>query len=779
MIDFKWPDEETTAGNNENDFAWPDEPQQPKKLPFGTAPMKTQEMLDKEAVDVDENDMEEDLFKRWLKKKMPKYEDLPSPNDFAHRLYQVAGGFIKSHPLSWGMDLAKVLGGADISDLNDILMKMPPEEQEEYEKKYMGASQQILENLPSQELGEQLADKYLGTRFQPEDQLDKSLRLGGLAYGAGTQMGGTTAQNATNASLSPVFSGLLQEMGVNEGIAEALALPGPHIARLGISAGKEGAKKGIEAVKKALPGTKAAQLEGQMIPANLPKLPLRTAEEALKELQLAHGAKSEIPTKIRVPGEKPPTKGYEEGFKQRFKVGGEPVEMTPNTPPKKIVSADDLNQRNASIFSKEKFKNPTEGGIGAVQEIRVLDDAAYAKVNDAYTLSRDLNKQIAETQPELLKKLNETIDHIDTIPHPSSIQENLRKTAKDIKSQLIAQDVEGVEKLVPINNQTLIDQIQSIRQIVDYDFEHGGAKGIFKPVLKELQDSVVRAGEKSGNTVATAANREARKLYRDWAEKFDNDYVRPFRDKSNFDYEKLYTSSQKTDNFNQVFDVLNESPRGKEILNGIKADAVENKFSSFSKDPAKMSIREFNQALRDVEALKGVTESQVNKIKQNFIEARQNINKPVKKVEAKIAEPSYTEKVASKYLEMKDAEVLQKKANTPLGIRDLKKDFLDPKRGRVEQGQKLYDTISKQNMRNRLYEGDITKKSTGSDIARVLKKEKNYEYFSEILGQKEVDEFIRVAEEIGKKEMRADAVSKYAKKALFIKSYKLLWPLIL
>lgn len=553
-------------------------------------------------------------------------------------------------------------------------------------------------------------------------------------------------------------------------------------------------KKLYEAFKEIPYADQAKILTQGIIPEGLSKSEFETSEEMLnfykknRELIDQVIEQSSKETFPGLPSAEPSIKGKPTPLNQRNISQGTPehvreLGMRPSSPKAEA----DLQDKVGDIFSKNKFYNTTNAGKKIKGEIINIDEDVYRGVNEMYKLSRELNKEIEEIHPQLINKIQERVSELKKIPEPSTIQKRLITASDKILDSLavfedvtdeagnfIRRDIIGYK--AP-SNQTLIDQVQSLRQIIDYDFSHGDAKNIFKPLIGEIQDSVQRAARSSGNAEAAEAITEARAAYKTWSETFDNDYVRPFRDASNHDYSKLYKSSLDFDEHNVLRKILNLSEDGTLLADASTRDLVEKNLSKFFKNPREHTQREFNTAIKELAAIMNPQQQEL--IKKEFAEASKRINVRAKKIEKPVKEipPPTPEEIRAAKYEKSTPEDIQGMMNSRSGIRELRKDFSD-----TPEKKALFDKLSKQRMRSILREGNIEKEFTGDTLYKFLNKEKNYEIFSELIGEAETESLRLSAKEIGQKqvkqELRKETLKASAKRLAGYKALELVFHLI-
>lgn len=516
------------------------------------------------------------------------------------------------------------------------------------------------------------------------------------------------------------------------------------------------------------PSHQSQILEQRIIPTDLPKSQYETAEEMLKLVQREQPARQTFPG---FPSGEPPPPG-----------GAAPARITPQrvTPPQDIGlrptptrQTPNLQDQVGDIFSPNRFYNTTQGGQAFRNEIMNIDEDVYRGVNDLYRHSRELNSEINEIHPQLVNRLQGRVAELEAIPEPSDVQRRLIRASNNILERLAAFDEAGNPTgFLPINNQVLIDQIQSLRQIIDYDFAHGNTKNIFRPLINDLQDSALRAAESSGRPEAAEAINEARSAYRAWVEAFDNDYVRPFRDASNQDFSKLFKSSLDFDESNMLRNILGLTERGEQLANASTREIVEKHLSKFFENPRGANPREFDKTLRELEAV--ITPEQAQQVRNQFREASRRPN--IRATQSPARQPTTDERIAARYEETKPEDI-QKMMSSRTAIKQLRQDFSNN-----AQKRQIFDRLSKQKMRSILREGNIEKEFTGDDLYKFLNKEKNYELFSEFLGESETEALRKSAKDIGKAQVKSEVrkknISKAAHKVAVYKTLEMVMQLL-
>ena len=517
--------------------------------------------------------------------------------------------------------------------------------------------------------------------------------------------------------------------------------------------------KGLKWISGLTPKQQASILEKGVIPDDLPKSQYETAEEALGLLRQNSGP----PPPPLGGGPPPPPGGTSPPIRPERITPPQDIGLRPpTTPPPGVPPEGHLADRVGDIFSPNRFYNTTQGGQAIKNEVMNLDEDVYRGVNELYRISREANQGVVEIHPQLVQRLANRVSELEAIPEPSDVQRRVIRASNNVIDALAQRGDEGViTGYTPVNNQILIDQIQALRQIIDYDFAHGNTKNIFRPIINDIQDSVVRAAENSATPEAAEYFNDARAAYRAWVEAFDNPYIRPFRDGSNQDFSKLFKSALDMDESNMLRQVLNLSERGQQLGNASTREIVEKHLSRYFENPQSYTDREFAKALRELEAV--ITPQQSQQIRAEFARSIPPPPPPQPRTDfrAKVQPRALTadEKIAAKHLG-KEPEDIQAMMNRRTGIKNLREDLSG-----TQIKREVFDRLSKQKMRSILREGNIEKEFTGDDLYKFLNKEKNFELFSEFLGEQEAEAMRQTAKEIGKAQVKSEMRRKTLGKA--------------
>ena len=471
-------------------------------------------------------------------------------------------------------------------------------------------------------------------------------------------------------------------------------------------------------------------------------------------------------------------------LKDSVEKNGKDIGIRPEPP---FIAENPLEEKIGDLISPNKIENTTIAGKNNIDAVRANDAIDYKNVNEAYKKSEALNEQVEEVQPGLAQQLKNMIVNLEEIPQLSPPQEQKLNFAKEMLKAIADIDPNGsIVALKPINNRILQEQAKAIRYTMDFNFEHGNTRGIFKPLVNDIENAIENGANLAGNEEAIRSHKYAKKLYSEWADTYDNPYIRPYRDTRNFDYSKTFTGSLNPDEFNQLNRVLSKSNAGQQLAKETKRALVDKYLKPFSKNPKNVNPSEFNNLMNELKAV--LTPEEIQNVRQEFNQARKTpvinakkvpqeqfkepiapklektpslkspkrelpfiakVNIPIKKP----VTPTSSMKLAAQKMEIKPEKALSM-TNSRSGIKELRKD-LTPE---------IFDKVAKDKMKQILYEGNVKKIFKGKELETILNKTENYEIFSEFLGEKETAELLKAAKEIGDEAATGERLQKLLKR---------------
>lgn len=480
----------------------------------------------------------------------------------------------------------------------------------------------------------------------------------------------------------------------------------------------------------------------------------------------------------------------------RIKPQGEDIGFRPAPG---IEQEPSLRNKVGSIFSENVVKSEREAGLENVKAIRANDNIDYQKVREAYELSDKLSETVIDEHSGLALEMSRLIDELGQIPELSPPRKQLMTIAQKILGKIGIFNEEGaLIGFNKISNKVLQDQAKELRYFMDFNFEHGNTRGIFSPMVSTIEDAAELAASTTNNKQAYEASKNARRLYRQWAEDYDNDYIRPFRDTKNYDYIKLFNETLNPDTYPVVNNILGRSNAGQQISSANKRALIEKELKPFFGNRGKVDPEKFEDALKKIRGVitpeeeKSIVEAFANERRSPSIISKKTavkeIGKEPKKKEIPRAEiPLFKEKLkktlpiekvriplkpqvkttpemqaARKIMKITEEQAMAM-TKTPSGLKQL----------RAELPDKLFERIGKHKVKEVLQEGNIEGNFTGKQLYEVINEGENYAILSEILGEDKAAELLVNSREIASKQATVEAFKKVGTKIGTIKTLML------
>ncbi len=403
-------------------------------------------------------------------------------------------------------------------------------------------------------------------------------------------------------------------------------------------------------------------------------------------------------------------------LKQKVTKGAQPLGLTVKT---KIETPKTSKEVVGDLFSKDIVQSPTKGGEGLKTEIASNADRDYKKVNELYDVSDqylktekgEISKSDRASLKEKLKELNGIDNDIKSAPE-KQLEKALEAILKvgQIQFQGVTLGKESVPALVLSNIK------RSLSDKVNYDFAQAQPTGIFKPTIAILENAIQQTLSK--NPEALEAYNAAKQSYAEWADTYKNDYLRPFLDKSNKDYEKLFKSSMNPDEFNQLKKAL-KSKNGKKYENAILREFVENQIAPFTQ-PGRIDYDKFNEVLRRLRGV--ITPQQLGKVKEIILQGsplkQKKITQPLKTLEKE--KEAHQEKLKVHALAMKE-----KKAKHEELARQKKLEHLESEK---EENRKHQEEIQKYKKKKKEHAEEVQKLKAQHEKELADYQEKNKDF---------------------------------------------------
>lgn len=463
-------------------------------------------------------------------------------------------------------------------------------------------------------------------------------------------------------------------------------------------------------------------------------------------------------------------------------------ENLPYRPSRNNIENPSLENEVGNIISPNEVVNSTNAGKANIEAVRANDQMDYRIVNDAYSISEELGSQVETVHPNLAIDLQKRIKDLHSRAILSPPEQQVLTSAVNLLNKIAVIGPEGtIINFNPVKNTLLHEEAKALRYYMDFTFEHGNARGILNPLVQDIQNSTEIAANFVGNNAAVEADQTARTLYREWAQDYDNNFIRKYRDRRNTDFSDTFKNSLHTDEFNALDNILSRSNAGQQLSQSTRRALVEKNLDKFLENPHGTSAKDFETALKELGPV--INSEEANAIREVYQKGRKgpepikkpplppklktletklpefNKEKPPEKMvkSAEIAHRKFEEtpevKIASKEMKLPPEEI-RKLADTPSGLKKLKENT----------SKDVFKKIGWQRIREILFEGKINPQITGKKLYEIINKGENYSMLAEIIGKEEAAELLEVSKQLSEKFFTKDNVLKYGKKIALIKS---------
>jgi hypothetical protein len=403
-----------------------------------------------------------------------------------------------------------------------------------------------------------------------------------------------------------------------------------------------------------------------------------------------------------------------------------------------------------TVISPLEFESQASGGRGFNQQIRAAAETARKEVSNAYNLAEENYKNISSIYPRLSQEIDKTIERIETSLQPNTAESQILNVLRNLRKE-IGDSTMGFRE-VPV--QRLIKTSDSISGMANYELPFTGPKDILKKVANQLDQAAIEAIEKQGGNPNLL--RQANQKYQNWANRYANDDITPFLERTVNNPESLYKKLLNDPGaFRAADSALKETNRHAQFMNAVARDIAEMKMQKYIKDTDLIGSSEYRKDLRNLRSLIGGDRA------DKFHRALQQRGRTKFKTLAKgdIVAPTSKFPEKKSFYETKakkktTPEELLSKFNTRSGIKELKKTL------KPNNFEKLAEAKALQIFRD----GKIRSNPTGQELFNILNKEKNYEFFVEVMGKKETDDLLNVFQQLKQNEITNNIIINTIKK---------------
>jgi hypothetical protein len=378
-------------------------------------------------------------------------------------------------------------------------------------------------------------------------------------------------------------------------------------------------------------------------------------------------------------------------------------------------------------ISPERIKDFPLIGRETARTVQRVAAQEYQRVNESWERARNFASDTIAARPGLVENLRTMIDEL---PAPQAGGASKTKSfAQDLYNSITRfRGKRRPREAIPLSNVALIDAIVNARKNgYKYDF-HGGENSHFiNRFIKAVEEELLATAGPEERRALEAA----RQAYSDWATKYKNSLIKPFRNERISNPVALHQKAMQPDTFNLLNSILIEdsSGRGKTTASLLKRNLIENSLQKYLLNPETINPLKLESDLGKLSSI--LSEPQRASISQKLIKLNHEaINAPKGKVA-----PG-----ANKFLSMNEAKLMSHLDNIS-GLKELEQE-LSGQPG----GKRLYDIIAKTKGIDLLFGGQMDIPAKAARIQKQLNDRNGAHYLRETLGENVVNELNELVE---------------------------------
>lgn len=578
-------------------------------------------------------------------------------------------------------------------------------------EKYMEAVHTASNTFPTVANIGRMLEEQTGVPLEPKSQLDRFIRF---SSSIGSLKGGGIPEKTMAGLKGGVAKEALEEAGLPEPAADALAA---YYALRNVTKGATEHLRGVKKMEGGVPEPGSTTPPGSAPPSGSkpPPPPPPTGGIEIRPVS---------------PGESPPPS---------------PSDAKLTTKPEYLKSDYELNQeiqKALSPLEQEKSASvapslrTTEKLFAPVSE--ELNEITPHRVIEPNLLGRSIENQVKEASNtmyrENTKKWNEAMKSASVIEmrrpqlagELERISDEISAVAKGGEAKLenfadrLLKKLSARNKFRPISNAELIKAIQQARVGYDYRFT-GGVQG---HRVNEFINAVEKELLRTAGPEERRLLESARQGTRDWATRFKNPSILPFRNEKISSPQKSYGNAQNPDVYNILSPILETTPRGRTLNKILARNMLEKTLEPYLLAPKKMNPAKLERDLAKFEGI--IPEDILNSIRSKAAMTHEEALKaPEKAAKPKTFYGNTERETVSKIRSIE-------------GLHELKKELTAAGRG------DLYDQIARTQGIDLLFGGQMDVPMRADRIRKMLNGRNERSYLKETLGE----ENIKVLDEV-------------------------------
>ena len=360
-------------------------------------------------------------------------------------------------------------------------------------------------------------------------------------------------------------------------------------------------------------------------------------------------------------------------------------------------------------LSPDRVVDPRFIGEESARAVQRVSDNIYKENSRLWNEAEELASEEIFQRGELAEQLRTIAQEAPS--RSAGGEAKLQNFAQDLLDKLEKRRGKRV-KMMAMSNEQLIKEIKQAR--VGYDYRYSG--GVQGHRINEFINAVEQELIRTSSPESRNALLRAREGSKNWAQRFKDPTVLPFRNKKLSTPRANYSKLTSPDTFHIVSDILEQDNKGKHLVNLAKRNMAEKVLEPYLLKPQSFNPIKFE---RDMAALNGIIPEETlnafgEKVYANYVKAMNGPQKAPK---------------GPTFATISEAQV-PAKLRTIEGLRQLKKEL-----SQVSGGKEKYDEIAGTMGIDLLFGGQMDVPANSARIKSMINDRNGRPYIKETLGE--------------------------------------------
>jgi hypothetical protein len=377
-------------------------------------------------------------------------------------------------------------------------------------------------------------------------------------------------------------------------------------------------------------------------------------------------------------------------------------------------------REDLKMVSPHRRNDPNLIGRETARSVKRVSNQAYQENKQLWNIAEDMASQEIMPRPELVENLRAIAEEAPS--HAAGGEAKLQNFAQSLIHKLERRRGRRVH-YKEMSNEQLIKEIKQAR--VGYDY--GKIGGVQGHRVNEFINTVEQELMRTSSDESRNALLRAREAHKNWAIRFKDPAVMPFRSEKLDKPQALYNRMTNPDTYNILRDILSQDPRGQHLLQLTARNMLEKTLEPYLMKPKSFNPMKFE---RDMANLKGIIPDEITEsVGQKLYSLHDNA----------INQPSQKYMKESSFSNISEREI-SSKLRTLEGLRQLKKEL-----SQVPGGTEKYREIAGTMGIDLLFGGQMDVPANSDRIRRMINDRNGRPYIKETLGEdnlKALDELV-------------------------------------